>query len=67
MLSELHFRFAKILLSEPQMSRIAVRKVEKSSPYIPQNAPGNDGFNKNGLATATCFCGAVQLQFVSVE
>lgn len=38
---------------------------DKSKPYIPQAGCANDGWSKEDEATATCFCGAVQLAFVS--
>jgi len=34
---------------------------DKSKPYIP--LPSDGAFSKDGEATATCFCGAVQLSF----
>lgn len=36
---------------------------DKSKPYIPLTGLANDGWSKDGEATATCFCGAVQLSF----
>jgi len=36
---------------------------DKSKPYIPL---GEDGWSKENEATATCFCGAVQLAFPTV-
>lgn len=36
---------------------------DKSKPYIPHNNLTNDGWSKEDEATATCFCGAVQLAF----
>ena len=38
---------------------------DKSKPYIPLAGCANDGWSKEDEATATCFCGAVQLAFVS--
>ena len=38
---------------------------DKSKPYIPLAGLANDGWSKEDEATATCFCGAVQLAFVS--
>ncbi|KAJ7696550.1 Mss4-like protein [Mycena rosella] len=37
--------------------------VDKSKPYIPLAGSANDGWSKEDEATATCFCGAVQLAF----
>ncbi|KAJ7132301.1 Mss4-like protein [Mycena epipterygia] len=36
---------------------------EKSKPYIPLAGLANDGWSKENEATATCFCGTVQLAF----
>lgn len=38
---------------------------DKSKPYIPLNSVATDRGYKDGEATATCMCGAVQLAFVS--
>ena len=38
---------------------------DKNEPYISNNSSKQDGYSKDGEATATCFCGAVQLAFVS--
>jgi hypothetical protein len=43
----------------------SVRDSDKAKPYIPLAGVANDGWNKDDEATATCFCGAVQLAFVS--
>lgn len=40
---------------------------DKSKPYIPLAGLADDGWSKEDEATATCFCGAVQLAFVSLE
>ncbi|OJJ39982.1 hypothetical protein ASPWEDRAFT_188617 [Aspergillus wentii DTO 134E9] len=32
-------------------------------PYIPVAGGADDGWSKEGQATATCYCGAVQLAF----
>lgn len=40
--------------------------IDKSKPYFPLAGSANDGWSKEGEATATCFCGAVQLAFVSL-
>jgi hypothetical protein len=37
---------------------------DKSKPYIPLAGIADDGFSTEQEATATCFCGAVQLKFV---
>lgn len=39
---------------------------DKSKPYFPLAGGANDGWSKEDEATATCFCGAVQLAFVSL-
>lgn len=44
---------------------MSVRDADKSKPLIPHNTLKNDGWSKEGEATATCYCGAVQLSFVS--
>jgi hypothetical protein len=36
---------------------------DKSKPYIPLAGGAADGWSKEESATATCFCGAVQLSF----
>ncbi|KAH6688625.1 Mss4-like protein [Plectosphaerella plurivora] len=36
---------------------------DKSKPYIPVAGIARDGYNRDGEATATCFCGEVQLAF----
>ncbi len=38
---------------------------DKSKPYVGLNSIAKDRGYKDGLATATCLCGAVQLAFVS--
>jgi len=38
---------------------------DKPKPYFPLAGGANDGWSKEDEATATCFCGAVQLAFVS--
>ena len=38
----------------------------KSESYIPLASRARDGWSKEDEATATCFCGAVQLAFVSL-
>ena len=39
---------------------------DKTKPYIPLAGCADDGWSKEDEATATCFCGAVQLAFVSL-
>ncbi|KAJ5588350.1 hypothetical protein N7537_011028 [Penicillium hordei] len=36
---------------------------DNSKPYIPVAGGADDGWSKEGQATATCYCGAVQLAF----
>ncbi|KAF5857746.1 hypothetical protein ETB97_005381 [Aspergillus alliaceus] len=36
---------------------------DNSKPYIPVAGGADDGWSKDGQATATCYCGAVQLAF----
>jgi len=36
---------------------------DRTKPYFPHNNLTGDGYSKDGEATATCFCGAVQLAF----
>lgn len=36
---------------------------DKSKPYIPLASAATDGWSKEGSATATCYCGTVQLAF----
>lgn len=38
---------------------------DKSKPYIPLTGLAKDGWSTETEATATCFCGAVQLKVVS--
>lgn len=38
---------------------------DKSKPYLPLTGIANDGWSTDTEATATCFCGAVQLKVVS--
>ena len=39
---------------------------DKSKPYIPLAGCADDGWSKENEATATCFCGTVQLAFASL-
>ncbi len=46
---------------------MSVSSADKSKPYIPSPVGlVTDGYSKDGEATATCFCGAVQLAVVSL-
>jgi len=45
---------------------MAVSTADKYKPYIPLAGLANDGWSRNGKATASCYCGAVQLVFVSI-
>lgn len=40
--------------------------VDKSKPYFPLAGIADDGWSTESEATATCFCSAVQLAFVSL-
>ncbi|KAI4649298.1 hypothetical protein J4E93_003614 [Alternaria ventricosa] len=42
---------------------MSTRDSDKDKPYIPHNSLKQDGYSKEGEATATCYCGAVQLAF----
>ncbi|KAI4643406.1 uncharacterized protein J4E78_009875 [Alternaria triticimaculans] len=42
---------------------MSVSTSDKSVPYFPLAGQAKDGFSNNEEATATCFCGAVQLAF----
>jgi hypothetical protein len=39
---------------------------DKSKAYFPLAGSANDGWSNEDEATATCFCGTVQLAFVSL-
>lgn len=41
----------------------SVRSSDKSQPYFPLAGQAKDGYSNSEEATATCFCGAVQLAF----
>lgn len=45
---------------------MASSTIDKSKPYFPLTGGADDGWSTED-ATATCFCGAVQLSFVSLE
>ncbi|KAJ9611441.1 hypothetical protein H2200_004625 [Cladophialophora chaetospira] len=38
-----------------------------SKPYIPLSGSASDGYSEGDRATATCFCGAVQLEFPTTK
>lgn len=44
---------------------MASGSTDKSKPYLPLAGLAHDGWSKDGKATATCYCGAVQLVVVS--
>ena len=46
------------------MANIA-RPADKSVPYYPVSSLAGDGWTSDDEATATCYCGSVQLAFVS--
>ena len=48
------------------MTMAASAAVDKSKPYFPMSGKADDGWSTESEATATCFCGAVQLSFVSL-
>ncbi|KAL8293523.1 hypothetical protein RQP46_000224 [Phenoliferia psychrophenolica] len=43
----------------------SLASADKSKPYLPLAGLASDGWSKEGSATATCFCGAVQLSFAT--
>jgi hypothetical protein len=40
--------------------------IDRGKPYFPLAGARQDGWSDENRATATCFCGAVQLSFVSI-
>jgi len=48
------------------MSSSTVPTQDNTKPYFPLAGGASDGWSKEDEATATCFCGAVQLAFVSL-
>jgi hypothetical protein len=46
---------------------MASSTIDKSKPYFPLAGGADDGWSTEDEATATCFCGAVQLSFVSLD
>jgi hypothetical protein len=51
--------------SKKNIMTMSTRDANKNVPFIPHNSLKQDGYSKDGEATATCYCGAVQLAFVS--
>lgn len=47
------------------MPSYETRPADASQPWIPLGGGSEDGYNNGKEATATCFCGAIQLAFVS--
>lgn len=45
---------------------MADRPEDKSKPYFPLASQAHDGYSNEEEATATCYCGSVQLAFVSL-
>jgi hypothetical protein len=45
---------------------MAAAAADKTKAYFPLAGSANDGWSNEDEATATCFCGAVQLAFVSL-
>lgn len=41
-------------------------KADSTKPNLPLAGSATDGWSKDDEATATCFCGAVQVSFVSI-
>lgn len=46
------------------MASSTATAIDKSKPYFPLAGGATDGYSNEHEATATCFCGAVQLAFV---
>lgn len=44
---------------------MSLASADKSKPYMPKAGLASDGYSNEDEATATCFCGSVQLAFVS--
>jgi hypothetical protein len=64
--SSTHINFTQLPdpnLPSQIMSASAPR--DNSKPWFPLAGQANDGWSNEEEATATCFCGAVQLSFVS--
>jgi hypothetical protein len=50
--------------STKEEKRAVETDAEKGKPYFPLAGASHDGWSEEDRATATCFCGAVQLSFV---
>jgi len=48
---------------EATQNHIKMASTDTSKPYTPLSGVANDGWSREDEATATCFCGAVQLAF----
>jgi hypothetical protein len=46
-----------------QTALSSVRDADKSKPYIPLAGLATDGWSKDDRATASCYCGKIQLEF----
>lgn len=46
---------------------MASSTIDKTKPYFPLAGGADDGWSNEDEATATCFRGAVQLSFVSLD
>ena len=49
------------------MAHTESEKIDKAKPYFPLAGLATDTWSTEDEATATCMCGAVQLQFVSLR
>lgn len=48
-----------------QLQNFISPNMSSSKVDMPLSGVATDGWHKDGRATATCFCGAIQLSFVS--
>lgn len=55
----------KAHLNQATPETMGVSTADKYKPYIPLAGLVKDGWSKEGKASASCYCGAVQLVFVS--
>lgn len=46
---------------------MTLKDADKSKPYLPLAGHTQDGYNNGTEASATCFCGEVQYEFVRSE
>lgn len=53
------------MASDKSTETMAVSTADKSKPCFPLAGKARDGWSKEDEATATCYCGGVQLSFVS--